>query len=84
MRQAGNGVERVEEKVRPKLGLERLQARDRQLSGTDFGASMKTQRVCDAHDHDVDGNFRAGEMEEVPGRRRWPKRTLAMPVEILL
>src|SRR5437879_7975688 len=61
--------------MRLQLRFRCLQMRARQLARANFRAPIETQRVCGSHDHDVDRDFDAGEMEKVPtGWRRLERR----------
>src|SRR2546423_5822644 len=60
--------------MRLQLRLQCLQMRARQLARANFRAPIETQRVCGSHDHDVDRDFDAGEMEKIPTGWRWLER----------
>src|SRR5438874_10526696 len=64
--------------MRLQLRLQCLQMRARQLARANFRAPIETQRVCGSHDHDVDRDFDAGEMEKIPTGWRWLERRFCL------
>jgi hypothetical protein len=61
-----DGVEGVEKEMWLQLRLQCLQVRAGQLARANFGAPIETQGVRGTHNHDVDWDFDAGEMEKNP------------------
>ena len=64
------------------LRLQCLQARAGQLARANFGAPIETQGVRGTHNHDVDWDFDAGEMEEIPARWWWLELLFCLRAEV--